>query len=70
MKLYGDGTGVRNVKEYFDQVIRTGIFQNVAWGNLSDKQISIVPYDEKRLGLRCVAKIYGKIVEQYETVPL
>lgn len=69
-KLYGDGTGLRNLKQYFDQEIRTVIFKQETWGELKDKQISIVPYTTDRLALKCVTKIYGRTVEEYPLISL
>lgn len=69
-RLYGDGTGLRNIKDYFDNEIKTVIFQQRNWGNLKHKQITIVALEGNRLGIRCQVEAYGELLEDYPVVPI
>lgn len=68
--LYGDGTGVRAVKDYFEIHIANLIYKQRAWGNLSDKVITFVRYNSNRLGLKCIRSIYGEVITEFPVVPI
>lgn len=68
--LYGDGTGARNVKKFFELELKNAIYRQSAWGNLRDKEIKIVPLASGRLGLKCTRVIYGKVIQEYGEVPI
>ncbi len=69
-KLYGDGTGLRNVKQYFENEITTCINKQTSWGDLTLKQINIIPFDNDKLGVKCITEKYGRIIEEYPPVPI
>lgn len=69
-KHYGDGTGIRKIKQYFQQEVETTINQQQDWGNLQDKCLNLIPLSENTLGIKCVRKVYGKTIQEYAPIEI
>lgn len=67
---YGDGTNIRKLKDYFQQEVGTAINQQQGWGNLKDKYLSLTHLNQDVLGIKCVRKIYGRIIQEYPSLEI
>ncbi|CUI16793.1 hypothetical protein PNK_1176 [Candidatus Protochlamydia naegleriophila] len=67
---YGDGTNIRRLKEYFRQEVGTAINQQQGWGNLKDKYLSLTHLNQDVLEIKCVRKIYGRIIQEYPSLEI
>ena len=69
-ELYGDGTGIRRLLQYFDHTIYQNICeQSETWGNFKDKEMTIILLGPG-LGIACKETLYGKTVTEYEPIRL
>ena len=67
-ELYGDGTGIRRLLQYFEHTLYQVICaQSNTWGNFKDIEMEILPLGG-RLGISCKETLYGQILQEYPPV--
>ncbi len=69
--LYGEGIDIRRVKRYFEEDLKSFIYENRAqWGRLETHTLVLLPYEGDRLGIKVVASLHGGDILLYGPVPI
>lgn len=69
--LYGDGTGIRRLLQYFDHTIYQNICEQAeTWGSFKDKAMAIIYCPGEGLAISCKEILYNRVVREYSSVPV
>lgn len=69
--LYGEGVDIRRVKRYFEEDLKTFVYENMGrWGNLAANVLVLVPCKGDRLGIKVTASVCGTSIPLYDPVPI
>ncbi len=67
-ELYGDGTGMRRLLQYFDCTLFQIICEQAnTWGNFKDLEMEIIRHGQE-LGIACKKTLYGEVLQEHTPV--